>query len=212
MRGRIIIIGIIATAVLGGLIWYYNWGSPGARQTASLLEKEASQEQFGPVESEFILGDSEAPVTMIEYSSPLCGHCVNFHKQTLPLIIDKYIKTGKVKLIPRIVAPLELSNAILCAQEQGKFWPFNEHLFEQAQEIKSTDDVKTVATNLGLEQEQFNQCFDEERYKERVVEWFNQANEAGVKGTPTFFIGDQQIVGNQIYGAFEAVIEQELGE
>jgi len=214
MRGRAIIIGIIVVLTLAGLVWYYNQQpSPEtADQTAALGEIATKEELTGSAEGEFILGSPQASVTLIEYSSPLCGHCVNFHRDTLPLIINKYIKTGKVKLIPRLLSPPQLSTAALCAHEQGNFWNFNEYLFEHSQELKSVDDLKAAANSLGLNQEQFNQCFDEGKYREIIMEWFNQADEAGVEGTPTFFVNDRKIVGNQLYAVFEEIIDQELAQ
>ena len=50
---------------------------------------------------DFIIGNKDAPVTIIEYASLSCSHCANFHQNTLPKIIDEYISTGKVKLIFR---------------------------------------------------------------------------------------------------------------
>ncbi len=212
MKGRIIIIAIIVALVLGGLTWYYQGYKPKmAGQIASLSEEEASKEQLTALsEGELVLGSPEAPVTMIEYSSPLCGHCVTFHKQSLPLIIDRYIKTGKVKLVLRLLSPPEISTAVLCANEQGDFWSISEYFFEHIQEFESIDDIKAAATNLDLDQEQFNQCFDEGRYREKVIGWFEQAKEAEVEGTPTFFINDQRVVGNQPYPIFEGIITQEL--
>jgi len=66
-------------------------------QTASIIggNQEEISEQVNLSEEQpgdIILGNPEAKVTMVEYSSHFCGHCTNFHKDTLPLLIDKYIK------------------------------------------------------------------------------------------------------------------------
>ena len=222
---KTIILGIIALAVLGGIVWRASRSDLSlAEQAASILGNKPT-ELFQPVEEEFVLGNPEALVTIIEYSSHFCGHCTNFHLQTLPLITDRYIKTGQVKFIPRRLSPSELGQAILCAQEQGKFQLVDEYLFEHSQElIEQTqkavsednlkmivaDWLKTMAGNLGLDQESFNQCLDSNRYQERVMVWFKQAEEAEVTGTPTFFINDQLVSGNQPYSVFEEIIKQEL--
>lgn len=226
---KTIILGITALAVLGGVVWYANQSDLSMTgQMASILGNNPSQgESLQPVEEEFILGSPEAPVTIIEYSSHFCGHCANFHLQTLPLIMEKYIKTGQVKLIPRRLSPSELGQTLLCAQEQGKFQQVDGYLFEHNQELikqtekaASEDDLmmivadwlKAMAGNLGLNQDSFNQCFDSGRYQERVMDWFNQAKEADISGTPSFLINNQLIVGNQPYSQFEKIIEQELNQ
>jgi len=226
---KTVILGIIALAVLGGLVWRGSRsGLSLTEQAASILGgNESTEESFLPVEKEFVLGSPEAPVTIIEYSSHFCSHCADFHLQTLPLIIDKYTKTGQVKFIPRRLSPSELGQAMLCAQEQGKFQQVDEYLFvhnqeliEQTQKAVSEDDLivivadwlKTMAANLGLNKDSFNQCLDSERYQERALVWFRQAEGAEVSGTPTFFVNDQLVVGNQPYDVFEEIIEQELAQ
>lgn len=224
---KTIILGIIALAVLGGIVWQASRSDLSlAEQAASILGgDESTEESFQLVEEEFVLGNPEALVTIIEYSSHFCGHCVDFHLQTLPSITDRYIKTGQVKFIPRRLSPSELGQTLFCAQEQGKFQLVDEYLFEYSQELieqtkkaVSDDDLKvivadwlkTVANNLGLNQKSFDQCLDSKRYQERVILWFEQAEEAEVTGTPTFFINDQLVSGNQPYSVFEEIIEQAL--
>lgn len=211
-----IILGLMAVAIIAGLIWYASQNREEMiDQTASVLgggkQEESANLQSAEIE-EFVLGSPEAPVTMIDYSSHFCGHCINYHNQTLPLIIDKYVKTGKVKIVPRLLSPAEISLGVLCAQEQGGFWEFNDYVFEHVQEFGSVDDIKAVAGVLGLNEDEFNQCFDSKKYEGKITEWLNQAVEADLEGTPTFFINGQQVVGNQPYSVFEAAIEEALGE
>jgi len=226
---KTIIFGIIALSVLGGVVWFAGQSDlPMTGQVASILGDNSSKEEsLQPAEEEFALGSPKAPVTIVEYSSHLCGHCANFHLQTLPLIMEKYIKTGQVRLIPRRLSPSELGQALLCAQEQGKFQQVDEYLFKNSQKliqetkkVSSADEIKGVvadwlkamAGNLDLNQDSFNQCFDSGRYQERVLNWFNQAKEAKITGTPTFLINDQPIIGSQPYSQFEKIIEQELNQ
>lgn len=211
-----IILGLIAVAIIAGLVWYAGQNREGlADQAASILGGN-SQEESGDGQSagidEFVLGSLEAPVTMIDYSSHFCGHCINYHNETLPLIIDKYVKTGKVKIVPRLLSPAEISLGVLCAQDQGAFWEFNDYAFEHVQEFASVDDVKAGAGVLGLDEDEFNQCFDSKKYEDKITEWLNQAVEADLEGTPTFFINGQRIVGNQPYSVFEEAIERALEE
>ena len=78
---KTIILGIVALAVLGGVVWYASQSDLSMTgQVASVLGNNPGQgESLQPVEEEFILGSPEAPVTIIEYSSHFCGHCANFH-------------------------------------------------------------------------------------------------------------------------------------
>ncbi|MFH1671429.1 MAG: thioredoxin domain-containing protein [Candidatus Portnoybacteria bacterium] len=207
MNNKTIILSIIAVAVLAGIVWYSGLGDE--NQTASIVGGKES-EKFSKITEDFVLGDPDAPVTIVEYSSHFCGHCVDFHKDTLPTIIEQYVKTGKVKIIPKLLSSLELNSAVLCAQEQGKYWEYNEYLFEHVNEISSVDDLNSIAGDLGLEQESFDACYDSGKYEEEVRSAFEQAQAAGVEGTPTFFINDQEVVGNQPFEVFEKIIEELL--
>lgn len=209
------ILGIIALIAFGALIWYFG-PRTGKEQTASVLEEtqEVVEEQPVPtvLEGEFILGSPDAPVTMVEYSSHLCGHCINFHQETLPLLVDKYVKSGQVKIVPRLLSPVELGMAVLCAKEQGSFREMNEYLFENIGEIEALEDIETAAEELELDEEAFNDCLDAGKYENEVVRWFESAEELNVEGTPTFFINGQEISGNQPASEFEKIIEEELAK
>ena len=213
---KTIVFGLIAVAALTGVVWYVSQNKQDIQevtgQAASILTKDKAEQVVEGLVEELVLGSPEAPVTIIEYSSHFCGHCVNFHVQTLPLLMDKYVKTGQVKIFSRLLSPPELGMAVLCAAEQGSFQEFNSYLFEHSQELKTVDDLRTIAGTLNLNQDDFNQCFDSNKYEEKVMGWFTQAQENGVGGTPTFFINDQQVVGNQPLSVFEEIIEQELAK
>jgi protein-disulfide isomerase len=214
------VLGIIIIIGLAGMFYYYNnrRNQQMANQAASIIqsgtpeEKADLKENLNISETEFVMGDPEAPVTIIEYSSHFCGHCVNFHATNLPLLKDNYIKTGKVKLVTRLVSPLELGTAVLCGQEQGKFSEMNDYLFENASEIESIDGLKEAAGKAGLDQKSFDECYDSKKYEERAQKWFDQAREANIEGTPTFFINEQRIDGNQPYSEFVRIIEEELAK
>jgi protein-disulfide isomerase len=228
LNKKTIIFGLIGLAVLIGIVWYGGQQDSTIReQAAALLKGGLSSEEESPqlVEEEFILGNPEAPVTIIEYSSHFCSHCASFHLETLPLILDKYIKSGQVKFVPRRLSPSELGRTLLCAQEQDGFQAIDDYLFNHIQELLEQTNqaaseeelnkivsewLKIAVGSLGLNQADFSQCFDSDKYYQKVVDWFEQAETAGVEGTPTFFINDQMIVGNQPYSQFEKIIEEEL--
>lgn len=219
MKNKTIILGLVAVAALAGIFWYGSRGK-GDNQTASVTnvgqgdnkEDEGVNVEASAAEGDIVLGSPEAPVTMIEYSSYLCGHCVNFHLNNLPVLIEKYVQTGKMKIIPRLVSPVELSVAALCANEQNSFYKFDEYLFRHIQDLSSADDVKSIAGKLGLEQEMFDACYGSDKYDSQIEGWFDKAEAEGVTGTPTFFINGEEIVGNQGLEVFEAVIEKYLNQ
>jgi len=208
---KTIILGLIAIMLLVGVVWYANKNKEEiTNQTASILGIDGENKKITELDGDFIFGDPLAPVTIIEYSSHLCGACANFHKTTLPLIVENYVKTGKVRIIPRLVSHPALSIAVLCAQEQGAFWELNNYIFENIETIQKVDDIKDIAGKLGLNQESFNQCFESDKYKDQIMKWFEQAKKDEADSTPTFLINGQKIVGSQPYAIFEDAIKSQL--
>lgn len=203
---------LIASLAGAGLIIYgaifYTKNSNLNQQTAQILPS-ADNNQITPADfQEPILGDPNAPVTIIEYGSYLCGHCINFMQKTFPQLEEEYIKTNKVKYIYRSYPPLELGMALACASEQDKFWEYNHEAYYN--KITKEDDLKTFAANLNLDTAQFNTCLDSEKYRSVAENWYKQGQDAGVTGTPTFFINGQKVVGDLPYEEIKATIEKAL--
>ena len=218
MKAKTYLLGLIAIVVLAGIFWYADWSKNGVNnKTASIAGQgntttdDVDVSAFA-VDGDIILGNPEAPVTMIEYSSHLCSHCVNFHINILPILIDKYVQTGQLKIISRLVSPVELSSAVLCANEQNSFYRFDDYLFNHIQEVASIDDVKAIAGKLGLNQEIFDACYEAEKYDDQIKGWFDQAEADGVTGTPTFFINGEEIIGNRTLDVFESTIDKYLNQ
>ncbi|UCD02943.1 MAG: DsbA family protein, partial [Candidatus Aenigmatarchaeota archaeon] len=124
------------------------------------------------VDGDYVKGDENAPVTIIEYSDFECPFCARFWEQTLPEIEENYIKTGKVKLIYRDF-PLgfhanaqKAAEASECAGEQGKFWEYHDVLYDTR--ALSVSDLKQHAKDLGLDSTKFDSCLDSGKYAEEV--------------------------------------------
>lgn len=210
------ILGIIAVVALGGMIYYFNQKANTKNQAASILDATNNQQAVdapaGATLDEFVLGNPDAPVTMVEYYSHLCGHCISFHAQTLPTLVEKYVKAGQLKIVPRLLSPVELGLAMLCAQEKDKFTEMDNYLFEHVSELTSLEDLKGISEKIGLNKDEFTACFESKKYEAGVVKWFKQAEDEKIEGTPTFVINGQKIVGDRPLSEFEKVIDEELAK
>ena len=166
-----------------------------------------------------VLGDEDAPVTIIEFSDYQCPFCKRFHTDTFPQLNEEYIKTGKVKFIYRDF-PLgfhqnaqKAAEAAECAGEQGKYYEMHEKLFTMGNGDGSglnPVDLKKCAQELKLDTGKFNTCLDSSAMRQEVAKDLADGQRAGVQGTPGFFVNGQEISGAQPFGAFQAVIEAEL--
>ncbi|MFH1977830.1 MAG: DsbA family protein [Candidatus Aenigmatarchaeota archaeon] len=160
-------------------------------------------------------GNSDAPITIVEFSDFQCSFCARFTSQTLLEIQTKYIDTGKVKFYFRDF-PLSFHQqakpaalAARCADDQGKFWEFHDLIFENQQDLSEAT-YKQWASDLELNTVEFNSCFDSNKYSAEIDADFSAGQAVGVSGTPSFFINGHKVVGAQPFAAFENVIEQLL--
>jgi len=101
------------------------------------------------------------------------------------------------------------AEAAQCANEQGQFWQYHDRLFGDPGKL-SDSDLKASAAALGLDATKFNACVDSHKYKARVDADMQAGNEAGVNGTPAFFINGRAITGAQPFEEFKRVIDDEL--
>lgn len=181
------------------------------------------------IDDDPVKGNPDAPVTVIEFSDFQCPFCSRFFTQTLPLLQENYIDTGKIKLVYRDM-PLDSLHpnartthiAAECADEQGKFWEYHDVLFQkqsQWQRMASLDLQSTLsqyASDLGLQTASFETCLQSEEMADEVNKDLLDAAKYGATGTPTFFIGNEKdgfikLVGAQPYTSFQAVIDNQLG-
>lgn len=182
-------------------------------------------------------GAENAPVTVIEFSDFLCPYCAvsEGHRPDLaeqmktrdasweaavPKIIETYVKTGKVRFVFRD-CPFHGESAILaseaanCAGDQGKYWEMHGLLFQNQDKFPEKTEEQTgflqgLADHLGLNKEAFSQCLSSGKYKDEINKDLQDAQNAGVTGTPTYFINGQKVVGAQSFSAFQSIIEAEL--
>jgi len=169
-------------------------------------------------EDDAILGDPDAPITIIEFSDYECPFCGRFYLGTLPELKRTYIDSGKAKLIFRDF-PLgfhkdaqKAAEATEVARALGgdeKFWEMHDKLFEN-QDALGVSNLKQYARDIGLDGESFDYLIDSGYFSDEVREDLIAGQQAGVSGTPSFFINGQALVGAQPFSEFERIIEGEL--
>jgi len=197
---------------MSSLILFFLLSAGAVGQPVERKEILSYLTQNGPIK-----GDKKAPVTLIEFSDFQCSFCRKFWNKTLPLIEERYIKTGKVKFTYRHFAILgkpskAAAQAAECAGEQGKFWDYHDKLFASAGSLFafSRGRLKGYARELGLEDKVFTHCLDSGKYSKKVDGETSIAASLGARGTPAFFLNGRLIVGAQPFKVFEAVIEKAL--
>lgn len=99
--------------------------------------------------------------------------------------------------------------ATMCAKEQGKFWELHDKILANQGAI-ADEDLKRYATEIGLDAEGFNACFDGGKFKDQIMQSQRGGQELGVTGTPAFFVNGRFLSGAQPFEAFDSIIKQEL--
>jgi protein-disulfide isomerase len=157
-------------------------------------------------------GPASAPVEMIEFSDFQCPYC-ELAFPTVKKVLSTY--GDKIYFVYRNF-PLDMhpqarpaAEAAQCAAEQGKFWAYHDVLFGNQSRLQEAD-LKQHAVELGLNATQFDACVDSHKYKDEVDADLRAGEEAGVTGTPTFFINGRLLSGAQPFEAFKEIIDEEL--
>lgn len=208
------------TGGLGGII--NNSGSP----TGNVVNNPSGGDTVGSgnikvaIESnDPILGDKNAPITIVEFSDFQCPFCERaFSGAIAQFKASDYFKKGQVNLIYKhfpltSIHPYaqKAAEAAECANRQGKFWQYHDKLFtnQQALDIAS---LKSYASQIGLDTGKFNKCLDSGEATAEISKESQQAQSAGGQGTPYFVLinkkGQTQVVSGAVpFSQFESAIK-----
>ncbi len=211
---------VIAAALIAGAI-YLN-GKNTAPAVTTEEQPEAAAIDFRPVDStDYIRGNPNAPIMLVEYSDYDCPFCGQFHT-TMKQIIEKYGTTGKVAWVYRHFpiqqlhpnAP-KIATAAECVAELGgtpAFWSFTDLVFSEkpietrnGQNYIGATDMKRLpefAETAGVDKSRFELCFNSGKYDEKITQAVLEAQKAGGQGTPhTLIIAGNEIL-DQVPGAY----------
>lgn len=167
-----------------------------------------------------IIGNPNAPITILEWGDYQCTFCYKFHQSSLTTILSEYVESGKVKLVFKDF-PLNGPDSVLgaeaayCANDQGKYWEYHDKLYSNWAGERTgwinNNSLNKFAESVDLELEQFNSCLNEHKYKQKVLDLEKFGREIGIDATPSFLIfNDEKIIkirGNQPIDAFRQAID-----
>ncbi len=243
---QLIIGGVAAAVVVAVIVIFLNRPSDSGKQidysglevaqsgiVASQGTAVASPEVTEPLAfaTGATVGDPNAPVTMHIFSDFQCHFCLQFHDDTLPLIVNDFVKTGQVKLVyhdfPRLGTDPAIANpddftveirdpnnesslaaqAAMCAGEQDTYLEMSDKLFGNyggvQQGAYKRSNLNRYADDLGLNMDAFNTCMDEQRYVPALAQSVEQGQSQGITATPMFILDN---------GAEEVTVIQQTAE
>ena len=156
------------------------------------------------------MGNPNAPITILEWGDYQCTFCYKFHQNTLDIINEDFIKTGKVKIIFKDF-PLNgldsklAAEASYCAQDQEKYWKYHDELYKNWEGERTgwitRESLTKFAEIVDLDLKKFNKCLDDHKYENKIDLLYEFGKEIGINATPSFLVfNDQKMIkirGNQ---------------
>ncbi len=159
------------------------------------IAESIRQGMVKPIDStDHIWGDLSAPVQFIIYNDFECQFCADFFK-TIEQLKQEY--DNQVVVAFRHY-PLSFhanakpaASASECAAEQGKFWEMYRLLFADNKSGKFYPEQFVLnASSIGLDMVKFRQCFEQDKYQDKIIDSILEAKSFGVSGAPANFIND----------------------
>lgn len=179
---------------------------------------QAGEDIYQPLPDDVTLGKADAPVTIIEYASLSCPHCAHFHNTVLPSIKEKYIDSGKAKLIFRSF-PLDLpalkGTVLAYCAGNDRFYNFLKVLFDTQESWAFSKNYLEMLANIGklggVKSEQFDHCMGDKALEDKILQMkLKGAQDMDIKATPTFFINGEKFEGTPSEEAFIKALDAAL--
>ena len=165
---------------------------------------------------DMILGDSDAPIEIIEYSSMTCSHCAAFHTETYPTLKEEYFDTGRAKLVfrefPLDRIALAVSAIARCSGED-RFFPFVDVMFQtQEQWARSSDplgEIKSIIRMGGQDPAMVDECLADDSIITGILAVRLHGSETyDIASTPTFIINGESHPGNMSFEEFDTLLRE----
>lgn len=216
----------IAALVFGGVQLAQNGSASGAAGTGTNSDAAAggdatpeaqSIERRDPADT-MAIGDIDAPVVMSEWIDFRCPFCAVYSRDTLPVLIEEYVNTGKVRIELHDVAffgeqSTRAAVAARAAGEQGKYVEFVQAIYEAAPESGHpelpADELLGFAKQVGVpDLAKFETDMTRADLQDAVAQSTAQAQQLGVTGVPFFAVNGQALSGAQPVDTFRTLLDE----
>lgn len=208
-----------AAAVLAGCALLATASVSQAQRIAAAPEVSLEELMKPGDLADIAIGNKDAKVTIVEYSSLTCPHCATFQSKVFPDLKTKYIDTGKVRFITREfpLDNLAAAGAMLArCLDPAKSFDFVETMFATQATWAGGASPKAklfeIAKQAGFTEESFEKCLTDQPLLDKITSLRTRASEKfQINSTPTFFINGKRLAGNSRLEDFDKLIEPMLG-
>ena len=209
-------IPVLVAIIFSFLILNYGLLDSEKNDETSVLTQKMLIQNGSPV-----LGDQLAEITILEFGDYQCTFCYKFHQETLPILKDEFINSGKIKMVFKDF-PLNgndskiAGEATYCAEDQNKYWEYHNTLYENWAGERTGwikfDVLYKFAKDIELDFDEFSDCLNQHKYLNRVLDNERYGIEIDIDATPTFLVFDDKkvirIIGAQPIDIFRQVINE----
>jgi len=213
MRKMLILAGstLCAAAILGAVSPSATLrAAPGPSGPVQLAQAPAEL-QVAP--TDHVMGNADAPVTIIEYASMTCPHCAAFHTDTLPALKEKYVDTGKVRFVyrdfPLDQIALQAAQIAECSGNERYFGVVDVIFRSQAQWAAGKEPIAELGKTLriaGITEADIKKCLADQKLATDIVAERQIGEKAGVDSTPALFINGQRWNGARSVAALDEAL------
>ena len=173
-------------------------------------------------DNDFVIGDKDAPITIIEYASMSCSHCASFHNSTLNDLKTEYIDTGKVRFVFRDFPfnyPALLGSMMMrCIPNEVRYDYMNAlYLLQKSWVVRENattmQELYKIMQSGGMTKDEFDACYSNEQLENEILEGVIAAQkEFNIRSTPSFLVNGNLIEGNKSIKEFRQIIDKILSE
>ena len=188
--------------------------------TSFALSNESSV--LNLTENDFIIGNDNAPITIIEYASMSCSHCANFHNNTLPDLKKEYIDTGKVKYVFRDFPynyPALLGSMVMrCIPSEVRYDYMNvlyklQNNWVVKENAITHQELYKIMQSGGMSKENFDACLNNVDLENQILEEVIAAqSEFNIRSTPSFLINGDLLEGDKSIKVFRQILDKILSD
>jgi len=171
-----------------------------------------------------ILGDPNAPITLVEFGDYQCHYCHVFFDSIEEDIIKNYVETGKVKMIFKdynIIGEdsIKASQGAHCANDQGLFWEYHDILYSnwagENNGWASSENLTIFAQQIDLNMDEWAECMIKGSHSQIILKSNDDARTLELTGTPAFFVINSEgkvskLSGAQPFEVFKKIFDNQL--
>ena len=173
-------------------------------------------------DDDFVIGNLDAPITIIEYASLSCSHCADFHVNKLPKLIEEFVDTGKAKIVFRDFPfnwPALVGSMVLRCVPSELRYQYTDALYQLQSrwvvrdKVKIKQELYKIMQSGGMTKAQFNECLGNKELENLILQGIiNAQEEFNIKSTPSFIINGKLLEGNKPIKDFRQIIDKILSE